>query len=87
MSKIIISCDEATTISDKKQYVEATLWERMKMSYHMLFCKNCKVYDEQNAIITKAIKNNFTIDSAADKKLSKEEKSTLQEKIDANLQS
>jgi len=85
MSKIIISCDEATTISDKKQYVEATLWERMKMSYHMLFCKNCKVYDQQNAIITKAIQKNLTADSIIDKKLSSEEKSKLQEKINTNL--
>ncbi|HIP47957.1 MAG TPA: hypothetical protein EYG92_03210 [Lutibacter sp.] len=85
MSKIIISCDEATTISDKKQYVEASLWERMKMSYHMLFCKHCRVYDEQNSIITKAIKKNITVDSFLDKKLSTEEKSKLQEKIDINM--
>jgi len=86
MSKIIISCDEATTISDKKQYVEATLWERMKMSYHMLFCKNCKVYDQQNTIITKAIQNNFNVNSI-EKKLSNEEKTNLQEKIDATTNS
>lgn len=86
MSKIFISCDEATTISDKKQYVEATLWERMKMSYHMIFCKNCKIYDQQNTIITKAIQKNFKIDTISDKKLSTEEKLKIQEKIN-NLSS
>lgn len=85
MSKIIISCDDATTISDKKQYVEASLWERMRMSYHMLFCKNCRVYDKQNTIITKAIQANLTKDVNLDDTLSKEEKSILQKKIDTNL--
>jgi hypothetical protein len=84
MSKILISCDEATTISDKKQYVETTLWERMKMSYHLLFCKNCRVYDEQNTIITKAIETNI-INSTNNKPLSKQEKKVLQEKIDSQL--
>ena len=84
MGKIFISCDEATTISDKKQYVETTLWERMKMSYHLLFCKNCRVYDEQNTIITKAIETNI-INKTINKPLSKQEIQVLQEKIDSQL--
>jgi len=81
MSKIIISCDEATTISDKNQYVEASFWERMRMSYHMLFCKNCKVYDQQNTIITKLIQGNLVKNTNLDVNLTSEEKAIFQEKI------
>jgi len=81
MSKIFISCDEATTISDKKQYVEANLWERMKLTYHLLFCKNCRVYDEQNTIVTNVINKNYT----NNKRLSKEEIIEIQEEINSEL--
>ncbi len=33
----MINCDEATTICDKSQYCEATLWERIKLRMHLFF--------------------------------------------------
>lgn len=50
--KLLISCDEATTICDKTQYSEATLLEKIKLNIHLLRCKFCKIYSKQNNILT-----------------------------------
>lgn len=55
MGAIFIKCDDATLICDKTQYSEAGFWERIKLSIHLLTCKHCKVYTEQNAIVTKVL--------------------------------
>ena len=81
MSKFMISCDEATTISDKNQYVEATFWERAKLGFHLMMCKSCRVYDTQNVIVTKIIdqKNKAILKESKD--LTPDEKSVIQDNI------
>ena len=78
MSKFMISCDEATTISDKKQYVETTFCERIKLGFHLMICKNCRVYDEQNVIVTKIIEQKKKPVSTD---LTTDEKTAIQKKI------
>ena len=51
--KFIISSDEATTISDKNQYREATIFEKIKLSLHIFVCGYCKKYTEQNAAMSR----------------------------------
>ena len=51
--KFIISCDEATTLCDKNQYKEATIFEKIKLSLHIFACGNCKKYTEQNTLMTR----------------------------------
>ena len=56
-----LSCDEATKICDKSQYGEASLMERIKLSFHLFLCKKCGTYTKQNTVLTKcyeAHKNN-----------------------------
>ena len=57
MSKFFISCDEATTICDKNQYGEATLFEKLKLSFHFMRCKICKVYTKHNNLLSKIFGN------------------------------
>jgi len=85
MKNFFIKCDEATLICDKKQYKEASLWERMKLSYHLLVCKNCRVYPEQNAILTKAYNYKSNIDSKVERHFSDSEKATMKKKLQNNL--
>ena len=56
MGKFIISCDEATTICDKSQYGEASFFEKIKLSFHILICKICGKYSKQNAKMSKVYK-------------------------------
>lgn len=85
MSKFMISCDEATTISDKNQYVEATFWERARLGFHLMMCKSCRVYDEQNVIVTKIIDQKIKDNSSEVKDLTSNEKSVIQDNIDTKL--
>jgi hypothetical protein len=53
MSKLFISCDQATTICDKNQYGEATVLDKLKLGLHFLRCKICKMYTKQNALLSR----------------------------------
>lgn len=53
--RVKLTCDEATTICDKNQYGEASLWEKIRLIIHSLTCKYCKTYSLQNNILTKLI--------------------------------
>ena len=50
--KFIITCDEATQICDKTQYNEGTLLEKIKLNFHFLQCKICRLYTRQNSKMT-----------------------------------
>lgn len=57
MGKLFISCDEATTICDKNQYGNASFFDKMKLSLHLIRCKLCKCYSSQNVLMTKIYKD------------------------------
>lgn len=50
--KILINCEEATSICNKNQYKEASVWNKIKLNIHFLMCKYCKMYSSQNQIIS-----------------------------------
>jgi len=56
VSKIFISCDSANHVCDKSQYKEATLWEKIKLNIHLIYCSACRTYTKNNSILTKTIK-------------------------------
>lgn len=57
MNKYIpLNCTEAKQICDKNQYHEASLWQKIILSMHVLFCSICKKYLKQNKKLTKTIK-------------------------------
>ena len=51
-----ITCDEATTICDKSQYGEASIYERMQLSWHLVVCKICILYSKQNRKMSDILK-------------------------------
>ena len=53
--KVMMPCDEANHVCDKTQYKEATLWEKIKLSLHLVYCKACRKYSKNNAILTEKI--------------------------------
>lgn len=54
-NKIIIPCDEANHVCDKTQYKEATLWEKIKLNIHLLYCRACRKYTKNNTKLTKLV--------------------------------
>jgi len=56
-NNILLSCDEANHTCDKTQYKEATLWEKIKLNIHLMYCSACRKYTKNNAKLTKLMKN------------------------------
>ena len=54
--KVMIPCDEANHVCDKTQYKEATLWEKIKLNIHLIYCRACRKYTKNNTILSKTIK-------------------------------
>jgi hypothetical protein len=82
MGDFLIKCDEATLICDKTQYKEANFLEKLKLSFHLMTCKHCKVYTEQNSVVTKVLK--YKSDKK-DKCLTSLEKAAIKNKLDDSL--
>lgn len=78
---IFVSCEEANHNCDKSQYNEASLWERIKLTIHLIYCRACREYTKSNAKLTK-LSNNPKVDclKACEKEQMKEQfKKELQE--------
>lgn len=48
----MISCDKAADICTRAQYNEASQWEKLKLKYHLWFCKICAEYSKNNKKLT-----------------------------------
>jgi hypothetical protein len=51
--KTVFNCKQATLLSLKKEEGKITFWESIKLWYHLLYCKYCKRFTKQSAIINK----------------------------------
>lgn len=51
-----ITCQEANEICNKSQYNEATFSEKVKLNFHIAFCKICALYSKQNRKLTDIFK-------------------------------
>ena len=63
--QIFIPCNEASHVCDKNQYSEASLWEKIRLTLHLAYCRACRGYSSRNSKLTKLMKkgNAKTIDS------------------------
>ncbi len=85
MGNVFIKCDEATCICDKSQYNEASFWEKLKLSFHLMTCKHCKVYTKQNELITKVLSYKTLQEKETTSCLSKSEKTDIKKTLKNNL--
>ena len=79
LKSLFINCDQATTICDKSQYGEATLYEKIKLKIHFLRCRICALYTKQNTMMTKICNQNLKETKKV--ALTDKEKTTLKEKL------
>ena len=80
MGKIKLKCSEANHICDKTQYKEASLWEKIKLNIHLLYCRACREYTARNTKLTKTVKNPNVAT------VSRDEKAQLQEILNKERQ-
>lgn len=70
----MISCEQAATICDKKQYKEASLLERLSLIFHIFLCKTCLKHTTRNSHLTTLCeKANLHVLSEKEKERMKEE--------------
>ena len=55
MSKLFLKCDDANHVCDKSQYKEASFIEKIKLIFHLLYCKACRKYSKNNGKLTECI--------------------------------
>lgn len=53
--KLFLSCDEASHTCDKSQYNEATLWGKIKLNIHLVYCAACRKYAKNNTKLTRLL--------------------------------
>ena len=72
--KIGIQCDEANYVCDKAQYKNASLWEKIKLNLHLIYCRACRKYSNTNTKLTTVIKNSNIecLDKKCKEKMKKE---------------
>lgn len=49
-------CQKVAEYSDKQQYAEATLWEKLRVQVHILHCRHCYSYHHKNEQLTELLK-------------------------------
>jgi hypothetical protein len=49
--KTVFNCKQATLLSLKKEEGKASVLERLKLFYHLLYCIYCRRFIKQSAII------------------------------------
>jgi hypothetical protein len=52
--KIVFDCHQATFLSIKKDAGTITLIERLKLSYHLLYCDPCRQFIKQSHAIDRS---------------------------------
>ncbi|WCO00993.1 glycine dehydrogenase [Psychroserpens ponticola] len=65
-NKIFIPCKDANHVCDKTQYKEASLWEKIKLNIHLIYCRACRKYTKKNSQLTKLVtKDPIPMDASA----------------------
>lgn len=78
-----LSCDKATTLCDKSQYGEISLWEKIQLNFHLFICKNCGLYSKQNSLLTKCYKKQQTFEKQKNCCLNSNEKEVMEANLKA----
>lgn len=80
----MLTCDEATAICDKNQYGEASISEKISLTFHLLMCKYCKKYTKQNDLMTRLF-GKFLSSCDENHRLSEEDKSKIEKNLKKEL--
>ncbi|BAO74824.1 hypothetical protein [Winogradskyella sp. PG-2] len=78
-SFLFVSCEEAQHICDKRQYGEATGWERVKLGLRLSWCRITKAYSKNNNKLSQVV------EKAEVNCMKKDERKKLQEQFEKEL--
>lgn len=81
--KLMLSCQKASELAEKKSLYSLTVSERLKLRLHNSMCEVCKTYTKQSQLIDNYLYNYFNKSSNDLHSIS--ENKELKEKIIANI--
>lgn len=76
---MMISCEKAAGICNKKQYKEASWWQVAQLKLHIFYCKTCNQFSTKNTVFTSLC------DKANLHVISEEEKETMKKEFEKQL--
>ncbi|MEP5338432.1 MAG: hypothetical protein ABJL44_06535 [Algibacter sp.] len=79
--KIFMPCSDANHVCDKSQYKEASLWEKIVLNIHLIYCAACRKYSKKNNILSNKIKESKVecLDEKCKEKMRKELEKSIKE--------
>ena len=83
MHWMMLSCDKATFFITKRDYQKLSCKENMQLNMHLMGCKLCRAFNQQNAIIT--LKLNALKETPPEVKLSAKKKAEIEEVLSENF--
>jgi len=78
--KLLINCEEATTLCCKNQHKEASFYDKIRLGLHVFMCKRCREFSKQNNLLTKIF--SVHLKKCEEQHLSEAEKVALQKKLE-----
>jgi len=86
METIMLDCDHATYLVTMREYESLSCIQKMQIKLHLASCKFCKMFAEQNKIISETINDIKTVDqNHLHVHLNEEQKSKLKETIKSDM--
>jgi hypothetical protein len=82
-----LTCDEASAICDKSQYNEASLWEKIKLNFHLFLCKKCGLYAKQNKIMSTCLQKLKEAENPKTQHLNQEEITSMAKELKTKIES
>lgn len=83
MHSVMLSCDKATFFITKKEYVKLSCKENLQLKMHLMGCKLCRSFNDQNEIISNKLK--VLQEDPPQGKLSDTKKNEIQQSLDTNI--
>ncbi|WP_158861530.1 hypothetical protein [Lunatibacter salilacus] len=84
MTKMLLSCKEATFLIEKKSVHRLSVVERFRLYFHVKLCLVCNLYQHQSKTIEKAINKWVNTEGNPNDILPKKVKDQIVEKITEN---
>lgn len=81
MTKMLLSCKEATLLIEKKSVFPLTFKEKCRLYIHVKMCVVCNIYQHQSKLIEKAIAKWIHMEGSTSEVLPLKTKERIIEKI------
>lgn len=83
MHWMMLSCDQATFFITKRDYQKLSCKENLQLNMHLMGCKLCRAFNQQNAIITQKL--NALKEAPPKAELSAKKKAEIEEVLSENF--